>query len=199
MTLYLLRHAQSTANAKKAIAGLHDVSLTKKGIMQALNAGKVWKKKLDVVYVSPLKRARQTAKYFLHAAKQNPIVVVDKRLREKAYGLMEGKTKSYLLKKYGDEKIREWRRGYKIRPPSTKNLPSESIYDVDKRIKKFYGENLKGKKQNILVVSHANPLRSLYGIIKKKKFLSIKHLDFECAKVIDVKRTTLKERVAAND
>ena len=39
MTIYLIRHGETTANVEKRFAGVSDVELTEKGVGQAVLAG----------------------------------------------------------------------------------------------------------------------------------------------------------------
>jgi len=61
--VYFIRHGESTSNERNIFAGVLDVELTAFGRMQARQAGLDLKRKgvqFDAVYVSHLKRARQT-------------------------------------------------------------------------------------------------------------------------------------------
>ena len=51
-------------------------------------------------------------------------VVSDWRLNERHYGALQGKNKDAAAKEFGAERVREWRRGYRSRPPL---LPESSL------------------------------------------------------------------------
>jgi len=58
-----LRHGESTWNKENRFTGWHDVSLSEKGKIEAVDAGKMLKEKgftFDVAYTSVLKRAINT-------------------------------------------------------------------------------------------------------------------------------------------
>ncbi|MEG4075935.1 phosphoglycerate mutase family protein [Microcoleus sp. Pol14C2] len=61
--VYFIRHGESTSNERNIFAGVLDVDLTSFGRLQARRAGVDLKKKgtkFDAVYVSHMRRARQT-------------------------------------------------------------------------------------------------------------------------------------------
>ena len=63
--LILLRHGQSQWNFENRFTGWKDVSLTTKGIKEAIEAGKLMKKnkiEIDLIFCSVLQRAIETAK-----------------------------------------------------------------------------------------------------------------------------------------
>ncbi len=90
-TLVLMRHGQTIFNAKMKVQGWCDSPLTETGIAQAKKANVCLKENgivLDAVYSSTSERAMDTAFY---ASGKQP--KVDKRLRERHYGEMEGETR----------------------------------------------------------------------------------------------------------
>jgi 2,3-bisphosphoglycerate-dependent phosphoglycerate mutase len=67
--VYFVRHGESTSNERNIFAGVLDVELTAFGRLQAQQAGNDIKKKgvqFDAVYVSHMRRARQTCKIALN-------------------------------------------------------------------------------------------------------------------------------------
>ena len=66
--LILVRHGQSIYNLENKFTGWKDVDLTKKGIEEAIDAGKILKKeniKPDYAFTSALKRAQKTLNLIL--------------------------------------------------------------------------------------------------------------------------------------
>jgi len=66
--VYFIRHGESTSNERNIFAGVLDVDLTSFGRLQARRAGADLKKKgtkFDAVYVSHMRRARQTCEIAL--------------------------------------------------------------------------------------------------------------------------------------
>jgi len=82
--LVLVRHGQSSFNAKGLIQGRTDDSLlTDEGYEQALKAGKALSKiNFDKIYSSPLKRAAETAKTIKKSFNKHQDIVFDKNLLE---------------------------------------------------------------------------------------------------------------------
>ena len=95
-----------------------------------------------------------------------------------------------MRKKYGEEKVHLWRRGYDITPPELtvddsrfpgndplykdidKNLLplSESLKDTVKRVVSYYEEEIKPNlldKKSVMIVAHGNSLRGLIKYLDK--------------------------------
>ena len=83
MIIYLLRHGTTQYNVEKRYQGQRDIPLSKEGRACIRRADFT----TDVVYVSPLTRARQTAQILFPEARQ--IVVED--LKEMNFGSFEGR------------------------------------------------------------------------------------------------------------
>ena len=66
--LVLVRHGQSVWNLENKFTGWTDVELSKQGILEAKEAGKILKEKgfcFDLAFTSVLKRAEDTLDYIL--------------------------------------------------------------------------------------------------------------------------------------
>ena len=83
MLLYLLRHGTTAYNKEKRYQGQRDIPLCAEGRAKLRPAGF----SPDVVYVSPLIRARQTAEILFPSARQ--VVVED--FKEMCFGSFEGR------------------------------------------------------------------------------------------------------------
>jgi 2,3-bisphosphoglycerate-dependent phosphoglycerate mutase len=182
----LVRHGQSQWNLENRFTGWVDVPLSKKGIQEAISAGKKLKNyEFDVMYVSHMLRAIQTLHYIIieSLSKKTPIIKhEDKRiskwelnytsdpkneipvyqsveLAERYYGDLQGLNKQKTMEKYGDEQVKLWRRSFDIAPPN-----GESLKDTSQRtipyFKKHILKDLKNGK-NVLVSAHGNSLRSI--------------------------------------
>lgn len=89
MKLYLVRHGQTDYNIKHAPQGVIDIPLNETGKAQARELSQRIKPiNFDAYYVSPLKRARQTAEIITGGQAQ---FQVDELLRERSFGDVEGK------------------------------------------------------------------------------------------------------------
>ena len=90
-TLVLTRHGQTTWHAENRYAGVTDVDLTDTGRAQSEQLAR-WARthRPDALYVSPIRRARETAAPAAAATGLTPQVLTD--LREVDFGTAEGLT-----------------------------------------------------------------------------------------------------------
>jgi 2,3-bisphosphoglycerate-dependent phosphoglycerate mutase len=107
-----------------------------------------------------LKRAIHTLDIILkEIGKLGMPVTQTEALNERDYGDLQGLNKADTAKKYSEEQVLLWRRGYDIAPPN-----GESLKDTYNRVVPYYtreiGPKLRAGK-NILVVAHGNSLRAL--------------------------------------
>ena len=159
MRLILIRHGETIENKKRIVQGHTHGTLSKNGIKQTrLVAKRLSDLKIDVIFTSDLRRAINTAK---EIAKYHPEsrIVKDERLKERAFGIYDGKHKDTLIEKVFHKK------SFSYRPPK-----GESFEDVIKRVKSFYKEILKScPKKTVLIVSHGGVLVFFTRIILGKK------------------------------
>tara|TARA_B100001093_G_scaffold351068_1_gene335551 strand:+ start:691 stop:1404 length:714 start_codon:yes stop_codon:yes gene_type:complete len=190
--LILVRHGQSEWNLQKRFTGWVDVDLTPKGKLEACKAGeliKAEKIKLDYCFSSLQLRAVNTLKLILNTLRIDEEPIKAWELNERHYGTLTGLNKDEMNKKYGEKKIHEFRRSWKIRPdPLNKNNPyhpinidtyknvpknkipdTESLEDTYKRVISYYKNNIKNKlgNKNILISAHGNSLRALCKLLFK--------------------------------
>ncbi|GER26899.1 3-bisphosphoglycerate-dependent phosphoglyceratemutase [Striga asiatica] len=187
--LILLRHGESMWNEKNLFTGCVDVPLTAKGVVEAIEAGKrISKFPLDIIYTSALIRAQMTtmlaltqhccmkclsfSSYWVKGKKDNILSVScwficsEPSVKVfKLYGELQGLNKQETAEKYGKEKVHNWRRSYHVRPPN-----GESLEMCLGRAVTFFKEQiepqlLKGK--HVMVVAHANSLRSIIMYLDK--------------------------------
>lgn len=89
--IYYVRHGQTEHNKNNILTGRTDVSINEVGIEQAKQTAEALKDvQFDVLFCSPLLRAKQTAS--IVNAYHNLQVIEDKRLIERDYGNFTGKT-----------------------------------------------------------------------------------------------------------
>jgi 2,3-bisphosphoglycerate-dependent phosphoglycerate mutase len=192
-TLVLLRHGESTWNAKNLFTGWVDVDLNDKGTGEAQRGGELLVEAgllPEVVHTSVLRRAIRTAEIALHAADRHWITTKRSwRLNERHYGALQGKDKAATLAEFGEQQFMLWRRSYDTPPPPIDNddefanfsdpqyagLPTEArprtecLKDVLLRALPYWYDEivpdlLAGKI--VLVAAHGNSLRAI-----------VKHLD----------------------
>ena len=188
--LILVRHGQSQWNLENRFTGWMDVPLSKKGIDEAMSAGKKLKDiEFDTIYVSHMLRAVQTLHYILieSNSKKVPIIYHEEKriherehhtgdpnseipiymsvdLAERYYGDLQGLNKQKTREKYGNEQVHLWRRSYDINPPG-----GESLKDTCERTTPYFKNHiLKNLKQDktILVSAHGNSLRAITMIVE---------------------------------
>lgn len=187
-TLILLRHGESAWNSKNLFTGWIDVDLTPRGEEQARDSGTLLRSAgllPQSVHTSVLTRAVRTARLAMTAAglARTP-VARHWRLNERHYGALQGREKSEILREFGEERFRQWRRSYDAAPPPAPeggtadvahdpryaDLPrellprTESLADVTARLLPYWHEavvpDLRAGR-TVLVVAHSNSLRAL--------------------------------------
>jgi len=159
MKLYLLRHTE-IYNPDNIDYYRTDLELSKEGKEHAKELVKeLGKHRYDVIFVSPMKRTRQTIKPFLKTLK-NPKVIYEDLIIERHTGEFNGK---YPKNCFLDYCLKNNLNRVSFRPKG-----GESLLDVTKRAKKFLDFIKKNyKDKSVLVVSHGNVLRCLEGLVKK--------------------------------
>ncbi|MEH2443852.1 histidine phosphatase family protein [Nostoc sp.] len=163
---YFIRHGESTSNERNIFAGVLDVDLTAFGRLQARRAGADIKKKgikFDAVYVSHMRRARQTCEIALaesQALKSPDIPVeIDHRISEKSFGIFAGRNLNLLRLALGYEGFEEMLHSHNEAPPA-----GEKIAQVYGRAASFYEERIVPHLQRgetVLVVCHQYVLEPL--------------------------------------
>ena len=186
--LVLLRHGESTWNEENRFTGWTDVDLSKKGLEEARNSGRLLRENgfvFDVAYTSVLKRAIRTLWIALDEMDQMWIPInLSWRLNERHYGALQGLNKAETAAIYGDEQVRIWRRSYDIRPPALttqddrypgsdprylsmakEDIPlSECLQDTVTRFLPYWNETIAPALrtgQRVIIAAHGNSLRAL--------------------------------------
>ncbi len=158
LTLYVVAHTESFYNRRRIFTGWMDSKLTPLGHRNAeMLAKKLKEKKFDVAFVSTQTRAKQTMRHILKYHK-GVRVVVDKRLRERRYGRLEGKSKEKFAREHPDL-WPVYHRSYDVPPPG-----GESLKQVEARVLPFLREAIalmKKERTNALIVAHGNSLRPM--------------------------------------
>ncbi|XP_050204771.1 2,3-bisphosphoglycerate-dependent phosphoglycerate mutase 1-like [Mercurialis annua] len=203
-SLILIRHGESMWNEKNLFTGSVDVPLTKRGIEEAIEAGRrISNIPVDMIYTSALIRAQMTAMLAMtqHRCKKVPVVMHDKseqakawsqiysdetmkqsvpvitawRLNERMYGELQGLNKVETAERYGKEKVHEWRRSFDIPPPN-----GESLEMCSKRAVAYFTEKIEPQLQcgkNVMVAAHGNSLRSIIMYLDKLTTLEVMNLE----------------------
>ena len=95
MKIYVVRHGETENNRKGILQGWLDASINDNGILLAELTGKALKDvAFDVVFCSPLKRAKETAEILLKENKVTSLtaddMIFDERIKEISFGDWEG-------------------------------------------------------------------------------------------------------------
>ena len=105
--LILIRHGQTLWNEQRRMQGHSDSPLTQTGLRQAFLVGRRLEQiKFTALYSSDSGRARHTARIVADVTGHN--VIVDRRLRERSFGIFEGLTGPEIEKRY-PEAYAQWR------------------------------------------------------------------------------------------
>jgi probable phosphoglycerate mutase len=110
--LWVVRHGETDWNRERRMQGHVDVPLNETGRDQARDTAERLAQRFadeapPAIYTSDLRRAAQTALAIGRALQVRPHVA--RKLRERAFGLVEGKTFAELAESYPDE-VRAYRR-----------------------------------------------------------------------------------------
>ena len=184
----LLRHGESTWNQENRFTGWTDVDLSRKGLVEAQQAGTLLKEEgftFDVAYTSVLKRALRTCWIALDALDLLWIPVIKHwRLNERHYGALQGLDKAETAAKHGEAQVKVWRRSYDIPPPvlalddprhpshdrryanlSPAERPAtESLKDTVARFVPYWSDTIApaiAGGERVLIAAHGNSLRAL--------------------------------------
>ncbi len=187
-TLILIRHGQSLWNAENRFTGWVDSPLSKRGIQEAMKAGKLIKKfdvDIQIAFTSFLSRAIDTLNLLLKEVnKSNLIINKTWNLNERHYGSLTGLNKEETEKKIGENLFLKYRRSWDTAPPPiknndknislygklNKNIPenktplTESLKDTYARVIEYYESKIVNYLSNnkvIIISAHGNSLRAL--------------------------------------
>ena len=174
--IIFLRHGQAENNTKRILAGRTEgVPLTKIGIEQAEQIGK-YLKPIDIsaIYSSPIERANNTAKI---VAESNSIdYKLDERLTELDMGKFTRMPYDEIFAKHGNVFLK-----FYSNDPIISEHNVETFPHVQKRVMDMLDYTIKKHDQeNVLFVTHMDPIKSVI------------------AKVIDLKPLSLFELIIAN-
>jgi 2,3-bisphosphoglycerate-dependent phosphoglycerate mutase len=176
--LVLVRHGESKWNELGLWQGWTDIELNDKGVIQAQEAGRTLTDiKFDYAYSSPLVRASKTLDEILQVLEQtNLMVIKDKALTEKHYGIYTGKNKWEVKEKLGEEEFKKLRRAWDYPTPE-----GESMKQVYERLIPYYEQEILPKLKsgkNVIIASHGNTLRTLVKLLDNLSEDGVAELEF---------------------
>ncbi len=155
-----VRHGETAWNADARIQGQRDIGLNDTGRWQARRVGEALaSEEITAVYTSDLGRAHQTAQPIADVA--GIPVVPDEGLRERSFGMFEGKTFDEIHQTWPDhahnwrKRIPEWE------PPEG----GESLLQLRERVTRtLQALASRHPGQQIVVVAHGGVLDTLYRV-----------------------------------
>ena len=155
-----VRHGETAWNVDSRIQGQLDIELNDTGRWQARRVGQALaEESIDAVYSSDLGRAYQTAQPIAKAAGVD--VVADQGLRERGFGLFEGKTFDEIHQAW-PEHAQNWRKRLPDwQPPEG----GESLLQLRARASQtLHALASRHPGQQIVVVAHGGVLDALYRV-----------------------------------
>lgn len=154
MTIYLIRHGESTSNVDKTFTGQLDAELTELGRRQAAAIASYFLgRHIDRIYASDLSRAYETAQP-LSKISRVPIEK-NKAFREIYGGKWEGEKFAQLQYMYPED-YALWRNDIGAARPTD----GESIIEIAKRTTEAVEAIVKEHPdENIVIATHACPIR----------------------------------------
>jgi probable phosphoglycerate mutase len=155
-----VRHGETAWNVDARIQGQLDIGLNDTGRWQARRVGEALAaEEITAVYSSDLGRAHQTAQS-ISEVKGVP-VIADEGLRERSFGIFEGKTFDEIHENWPDhahnwrKRIPEWQ------PPDG----GESLLELRERVTRTMRElAARHPGEQIVIVAHGGVLDALYRI-----------------------------------
>lgn len=181
--LALVRHGESTYNAKGVWTGWLDPPLSEKGFGEARQAGELLKDiKFDISYTSDLLRAQQTLDEIKKILGLEIRTIISPEIKERNYGDYTDKNKWEVEKQLGEEEFKKLRRSFDYPIPN-----GESLKDVYNRTIPYYQEEILPKLkngQNILISAHGNSLRALTKFLENISDEEIENLEIPTGQVI---------------
>jgi probable phosphoglycerate mutase len=146
MKLTVVRHGETTHNAKKIVMGQKHGNLSALGKKQVRALGKELKKyKFDFIYCSDLKRCKDTLKEIAKYHKHIPVIFTPE-LRERNMGIYEGRPRVDL-----DKAFQKYR--------------GSSVHFKPKEFLNYLAKN--HQEDRLLIVTHGGVLRVVAAILQK--------------------------------
>lgn len=166
MKVYLVRHGETDWNLVRRIQGNADIPLNEKGRAVARATAEAIKEMpIDVIFSSPLVRARETAEIL--AAGRGMEVQVDPRLKEIAFGEFEGITWKEI------DTLPEYRSIWRFFEDPVNYVPergSESFESICGRAQDFIDKEViarEGECETMMIVAHGAFNRAFQACVRK--------------------------------
>ena len=157
--IILARHGQTEWNKAFRFQGRTNVQLTDEGKRQAYQLSerlRTWCP--EVIYTSPLDRAKYTAEAIASPLKMTPVILPE--LEEINFGSWEGQTFDSLKSECSEEYSR-WREDPFFNPPEG----AETWPEIEASLNRAVDIMLESPYKRIVAVSHGGIMRALYAVI----------------------------------
>ncbi len=166
MKIYVLRHGETDWNRQRLLQGRSDIALNENGRRLAKETAEGMKDiPFDIVFTSPLKRAKETAQIVLNG--RDIPVIEDERIMEISFGVYEGKPWRKTSEFSGDPNIYN----FFNHPAQYRTVEEgESLEQLAKRTAEFMKdicsrEQLQDK--TVLVSTHGAAARGLLNSLRQ--------------------------------
>ncbi|MEI7620659.1 MAG: histidine phosphatase family protein [Candidatus Falkowbacteria bacterium] len=171
LNIYIVRHGQDEDNAKLILNGHRNKSLTALGRKQAKELAQTLKKleiKFTASYVSPLKRAKETADIITKELKLKKAKVFS-GLIERDFGIMTGKPLSDIIPLCSPDILVTEKINYFLNPYGAETFP-----ELLKRAKRSLAEIKRNNKSgNVLLVAHGDIGKMIFAAYYKLDWLTV--------------------------
>ena len=152
-TLHFVRHGETDWNREGRIQGFADVPLSTAGREQARElAASLGERPIGAIYSSDLRRALETAEPL--AARLGLPVVATAALRERNFGVNEGRVAAEVAAELGQEAGTAWH------GPDDRHPDGESLRELYERVAAFLDELLEDPPADeVALVTSGGPIR----------------------------------------
>jgi broad specificity phosphatase PhoE len=178
--LFVVRHAEATANPELRYLGSRDDPLTERGQWQATQLAQAFASlPLAGVYTSPLTRAVDTASAI--AQSHHMPYIRDPRLIEGAMGTWEGLQRAEILARSPEDDVhhQRWEADPACAPPG-----GESLADVQTRVITFVQDlTVRHAGASVVVVSHVGPIKALLCAVMDVPLIAARRMFLDSATI----------------
>ena len=173
--IYFVRHGETEFNKNRIFQGHLDIPLNDTGIAQAKQVLEDSKDiSFDIIYYSPLSRAKQTAEII--NSYHNKKMIADDRLKEIFMGSLQGRA-------HNDLSEEERQLSY----TSPEYFGGETHEEFCARVKSFLDE-IDDSNKTILIVSHGGVYRAIYKILNNLSDLQFSLQPLKNATIVLIKK-----------
>ena len=159
MNLCVVRHGETQPNAEKRYVGAIDPELNQRGREQAFALVENLPSNLDVMVVSPMRRAQETAA-IVNRVRNLPSATLD-AFRERNVGVYEGLTQAEARERYPQLWSQNITRCWTVGPPD-----GESVSDVVQRVRDGLLElQQRYPSKHVLLIAHGFVAKTIRALV----------------------------------